>query len=145
MTAAPPSAPAIGLAVRRAVAVVSGAHRRVEGVVAPALSAAPLASGRRQVAPAGRPPAPPRAPAAAHPLPDAAAPRPRPAMVLRPAAGAATAVAPVAEPPAARAATATATPSGRVLSELDVEAFTDRIVQQIDRRIVAHRERLGRI
>jgi hypothetical protein len=132
-----PSAETTGL--RRTAATIGAAHRRVETFSPPRLIAAPVSPER------GLPVPPQRQAPATRPAPTRTAPATvrGPAMVVRPVATAPTPVAAVAEVPG-RALTAARGP-GSAPAELDIEQLTERVVRQIDRRIVAHRERLGRI
>jgi hypothetical protein len=129
------AAPVALAAVRQAVAQLAGAHRRVDNFVSPPLRAAAVAAPNDEE---------PAAPVVrARPLP-ATVPVPHRAMVRRPSAVAprVDAVAPTAV--AGREIVAPRGPAAAA-ADVDLESLTDRVVAQIDRRIVAHRERLGQI
>jgi hypothetical protein len=123
--------------VRAVVDRVVEKHQRVEGPARP-LRALPVSG--REAEPLGEP----RSRLRGVPVPAAAvAPTPAPtspgaAMVLRrPAAVSG------GEAPAGRELASPSRPGAT--AAIDVEFLTDRVVAQIDRRIVAHRERLGQI
>ena len=121
--------------VRAVVEHVVEQHRRVDGPARP-LRALPPRHAEEPIAGA-RPVRRglPAAPAAVAPTP---APPPGAAMVLRrPAAASA------GDVPAGRELASPSRPGAP--AAIDLEFLTDRVVAQIDRRIVAHRERLGQI
>jgi len=125
---------AAATAIRDTVAHVAAAHRRVETLAPGALTAVPVTADRDASSASAR--------HLARPVPAVAAAH-RPAMVLRPP----TVVAPPPDTLTTEPEQAVAAPRGSAAAtaELDLEALTDRVVRQIDRRIVAHRERLGQI
>jgi hypothetical protein len=127
--------PAAAAAVRAAVAQVTDAHRRVEGPARP-LRALPIAGREPDPSAAARLRAAPLPLPARRPALGAAA---APAMVLRRAA------APAANDGAEAGRDLAAPRRPGAPAAVDLEALTDRVVAQIDRRIVAHRERLGQI
>ncbi len=131
---APATAHAVG--ARRLAEAVGAAHRRIETVAPARLRATAVTPADAVPAPA---PPPPAAREIAHgPAPAFAR---RPAMVVRP-------LAPAPQPaPAEVPGRALPAPRGRASGppELDIEQLTERVVRQIDHRIVAHRERLGQI
>lgn len=133
--------PAVAAAVRRSAGQLADAHRRVESQAPPRLRALPIETRAPEVARSG---AAPRLRA----VPSSAAHDQTPAMVLRRSPAA------IAEAAAQAALDASAAAPGRELVSarhaaagpaLDIESLTDRVVGQIDRRIVAHRERFGQL
>jgi hypothetical protein len=136
--AARPPLPEAAAAVRAMVAQVTGSHRRVESP-APRLTARPIRAATEE------PDLPPAATRTLRAVPPAAAGA-APAMVLsRQAAALAQAAAQAA------VAAATGPPARELVSPhhppppplVDVESLTDRVVDQIDRRVNAQRERHG--
>jgi hypothetical protein len=123
--------------VRAIVDRVAEKHRRVEGPARP-LRALAVAERAAEPLPEARPRGVPVLASAVAPAPASPAPSPGAAMVLRrPAAGSSGEVA------AGRELASPSRPGAP--AEFDLEFLTDRVVAQIDRRIVAHRERLGQI
>jgi hypothetical protein len=124
-------------AVRAVVDRVTEKHRRVEGPTRP-LRALPVAEGAAEPVGDGRLRGVPVLASSIAPAPPSPAPSPGAAMVLRRPAAASE-----GEEPAGREL---ASPSRQgAPATIDLEFLTDRVVAQIDRRIVAHRERLGQI
>jgi hypothetical protein len=142
-----PAAPPAVAASRTAVLRLVEHRRRIEGPPWRPLREPAEAPAAR----AGRPAAAPRPEALRQPGTTAfeAWARPRASMVLAPGPAAAVVAAAAAvtppvparpDEPAPRGAAAVPAPPAP-----DVERLTDEVVRQIDRRIAAHRERLGRI
>jgi hypothetical protein len=132
--------PAVTAVARAAARELAETHRRVETHAPPRLRALPVEPRAPEASGAAAPPRPRAVPVPAR--------EPALEMVVRRSAAA------VASAAAQAAVAAAAAAPGRELVSrhhpapapaLDLDSLADRVVAQIDRRVVAHRERLGKI